>query len=162
MRYLVLITVLLFSACGKAKDAASASETAGNTFSIASNKRINAYTTNMCTQFAGDNCAFLGGQLLKFSDGSVQITGGWGFQYTSGGGTDTDTDQNTVTLTFPASTTSGYLTLSQFVARGSGYKAIYLVWDRSSDGLILVHDTNGNATPDGSDTVITTLSTSSW
>ena len=128
---------------------------------IISNKVINPYTTNMCTQFTGDFCVFNGGQIVKYSDGSVLILGAWSYAFEIAG--DTDIDQQTISyLVPPTQVTGSYSRLSGFVARGSGYKAMYLVYTRSGDALSLVHDTNGSSTVDTGDTTITTLSTTTW
>ena len=127
---------------------------------VVSNRIVSSVATNLCTQYTGEGCYFGGGQIVKFSDDSVLILGIWLFGYNVSG--DTDTDQNSITAFFPSTVSASYMRVSTFVARGAGYKNLYLVYQRSPELLPLVHDTNGSATVDAGDTTLATLSITSW
>jgi hypothetical protein len=147
--FVLMVTLLTFAACGK-------SETAATGITVSSNKSISAYAVDMCTQYTGEFCSFIGGQKVTYSDGSILLTGQWSFGYDNGG--DTDTNENTVSIWVPSSSSSMCQVLSAYVARGSGYKKIYLCYQRSNDELSIYHDSDGNGTPSASlDTKITTL-----
>ena len=110
--------------------------------------------------FVGEFCAFRGGQRIKYSDGSVLVLGGFVFSYSVTG--DTDINEHSITALFPPTTSTSFQLLSGFVARGSGYRGLYLTWNRDPEELKLVYDSNNNLTADASDTVIATLSLTDW
>lgn len=167
--FVLLALVSGFASCGS-DPGAPASTTSGTStglpdisavtnsgITISSNKLINSYTTDMCTQYTGESCIFVGGQVVRFSDGTVLATGAWRYLFTVSG--DTDTDDNTVTVIVPSTTTAAYQRLSIYVASGSGYKSIYLVYIRSSDSFQLAIDSDADGVPD---TTVTTLTESNW
>lgn len=155
----IFVLLLVLTACGSDPEALTAI-TANQ--SIISNKLINPHSTNMCTQYVGEFCMFGGGQIVRYNDDSVLLTGNWLFEYSNGTG-DTDTDQNTASILFlPTLSDIGYIRISAFVARGTGYKNMYLVYSKLTGEASLVYDTNGNATIDAGDTKITLLTVSNW
>jgi hypothetical protein len=148
-----------FKSCG-----ASGWSTVSVGNSIVSNRLLPSIATNLCTTYAAtDTCVFRGGQIIEFSDGSVTIMGVFQF-FSFDGSVDTNLDFNSVTATYPASVDAGYLLLAPLVARpgSSGFKNLYLVWDRAETDLFLIHDTNGNEIPDVSDTLVETVTPTDW
>lgn len=161
---LLLIALTVFAvACGKDESAnQSAVQTTPSGITVSSNKIISNPATDFCTEFAGEACYFRGGQRVTYSDGSVLITGGWAFLYSSGGG-DTDTNEVAVTMWVPSTLSTSSQILSTFVARGAGYKNVFLVYNRSTDTVSLWHDTNGSGSyGSASDTLLYTATLSDW
>lgn len=151
----------MLAACGQ-DEASSTTQaiTTLNNLSIESNKLLSEYTTDMCTEIAGQGCYFTGGQRVKYSDGTVYISGVWQTIYVSGG--DTDMDQNTVSVIIPPNMTTGDVALSDFVARGTGFKRVFLHYSRSTDSVSLVFDTNGSNVVDSGDEAIAVLTQTNW
>jgi hypothetical protein len=152
---------ILAVACGKEEPTTPRYDVTGGGVTVTSNKLVSASSTDFCTEYAGEECYFRGGQRVVFGDGSVLLTGGWLFAYTSGGG-DTDSNEHSISAFLPSGLTASQQTLSQFVARGASYKAAFLVYDRASDGIGVVHDANGNGTADAGDTLLFTATLSDW
>jgi hypothetical protein len=75
---------------------------------------------------------------------------------------DTDTDQSAITMLVPPTTQSAWSKMTSFVARGTGFKGLYLVYTHSGGVLQLVHDTDGDGAPDAGDELLTTLTLSNW
>lgn len=128
------------------KDAGWTAIALGN--SVSSVQTISNTATDYCTQFTGENCYFQGGQLIKYADGSFSLIGSWIFSYSNAG--DTDTDSSTTQALFPSSYTGGYLKLNLIVARGAGYKSVYLYYIKSPEAVKVVLDTNANGVPEPS------------
>lgn len=128
--------------------------------SVTSNKIISTYATDICTQYANEACYFNGGQVVKYSDGSTIIMGSFLFVYGVAG--DIDTDTNTASLIIPSTSTGAYIRLNQFVARGGGYKNLYLVYEKSPETVGLMVDTDGDGVLEATDETVTTLTLSSW
>lgn len=129
--------------------------------SIQSNQLIQGdLITDLCTQYT-DGCWFRGGQLVKFTDGSVLFTGALEYLWVSAAG---DTDSNTLAVTgiIPPSINVAWEFLSDMVARGAGYARLWMVYQRSPETLALVHDTNKNLVCEGTDEVVKTLTLTSW
>jgi hypothetical protein len=126
---------------------------------VSSNRLISIYGTDICTGVDDEACWFEGGQIVKYSDGSVFILGMFRFGYVDAG--DTDTDQISTSFLFPSNAVDGYVRLSSFVHRGTTYRSLYLTYNLPTDTLRLVYDTDGDGF-ETTDTVITTLSTTSW
>lgn len=125
---------------------------------ITSNKGISAPGVDYCTEFAGEVCGFDGGQIVKYSDGTVIVIGQFTFTYQNGGDTDLDTISKAIFIA--PSSSVGSNTLSLYVARGTGYKKLWLVYTRSTDTLTLVHDTSGDGVMGAGDTTLATLTAS--
>lgn len=135
--------------------------TLGN--STVSNLLIASSSSDYCTQYVGEGCYFNGGQLVKYSDGSVLMLGGWTFLYsTSTPDYDTDHSYSSVSVLFPASVTVGYQKLSPLVARGTGYKSAYLVYTRSPESVKVIYDTDGDGLPEPTDEVLFAASVVGW
>lgn len=155
-------TALMIAGCGKGEEADAAKITApepGTT--IVSNKRLPASSTNYCTQYSNEACGFLGGQVLKFSDGTVFIGVGWEYLLVDGGG-DTDSDTNSTSGFVPPNSTGIAVRLNKWVARGSGYRSVFFVYTRSPELFRLVHDTNNNGALDDADTVLSSIIPTDW
>ena len=168
----ILAIALMIAACGAEvpTDSSGGSGGGGNSgtgsstsdITVSSNQILSTYTTNMCTQFSTEACIFEGGQRVTFSDGSVMILGMWEYLlYNSATGA-WDTNENSVTALIPPTTNTAYVKLSSYVARGTGYKRMFLVYQRSPESLKLVYDTDGSLTLNAGDTTIATLSLSNW
>lgn len=164
----VLVTGLTFlmGACGSdsssVPDISSAPVTAEG-LTISSNKLLSPYNTDFCTQYTGESCYFRGGQKVIFSDNSVLITAAWGFVYSAGGGDmDTDTNEHSLSIFIPPTTAASYQILSTFVARGAGYKTGFLYYDRATDTVSVVHDTDSSTTVSAGDTLLHTITQTSW
>jgi hypothetical protein len=123
-----------------------------------SSKKIDSTGTDYCTELSGDACYFSGGQIVKFSDGSIFVSANFEGLYVASG--DTDNDQNSFSALVPASSAIAWHTLSSFVARGSGYKSLFIVYVRSTDSLSIWYDSDGNSSLSAGDTQLTTLTTS--
>lgn len=160
------LTVLTIIGCsgggggGGATSATPPSSGDPGDLSVTSNQLISSYVTDMCTEFANEVCYFDGGQVVKYSDGSIVLMGTYVFAYSVAG--DSDTDQNTATIVIPSSQSGAYVRLSRFVARGGGYKPLYLVYQKSPETVGLKLDTDSDGVLEASDETITTLSLSSW
>ncbi len=62
------------------------------------------------------------------------------FLFVYGVAGDIDTDTNTASLIIPSTSTGAYIRLNQFVARGGGYKNLYLVYEKSPEAVGLMVD----------------------
>ena len=128
---------------------------------ISSNKLMSSYAPNLCTQYSPiESCHFRGGQVVRFNDGTVMFSGGFEFYAYDSSSHDSDSNSATATMIVPANSIGGAVELSQLVARGNGYKRLYMVYVRSSDSFGLWYDTNGNSQVDSGDTLIATLTES--
>ncbi|MFH1016789.1 MAG: hypothetical protein V1798_01245 [Pseudomonadota bacterium] len=128
--------------------------------SITANVLIALYPEDLCTAFAGQDCYFIGGQLVKFSDGSALVTGGFTMLYTDGV-SDTDTDGNSITMIVPPSSDGMWQRLSYTVGRSGILASLYFVYTRSPEEVTLVFDTDNDFVLDAGDEIIATLSLSS-
>ncbi|MBN8540781.1 MAG: hypothetical protein J0L82_10380 [Deltaproteobacteria bacterium] len=128
--------------------------------SVTSNVRLSSSTTDLCIEYVGHSCFFSGGQIVKYSDGSIILLGAFATIYANGG--DTDTDQNAVTVVLPGSITGGYIKLSDFVARGSGFRAAFLVYVKASNTAYVVYDTDNDGVAEDTDETLLTLTQTSW
>ena len=130
---------------------------------MTSNKIIDAYGPDICSSHTNLGCYFNGGQIVKYSDGSILMLGSMTtIYYTTSGDVDTDSDTSSISVVLPANVTLSYQTLSELVDRGSGFRRLFLMYSRSSDTIALVVDTNNDQTPDSNDEIVGTLSVSDW
>lgn len=129
---------------------------------IVSNQIISYTNTDYCTQYDGESCGFSGGQLVRYADGSVMLLGSWTFLYTNATDHDTDSDVTTISVVYPPTVTTAWQRLSPFVARGTGYKAAFLVYTRSPESIRIVHDTDGDGIPEVTDQVLYTAALNNW
>lgn len=127
---------------------------------IVSNKKIAAGGVDLCTEISGESCYFMGGQIVKYSDGSILITGLFTWLFIIVGDSDTDTLNNSFLMTPTGA--GATITMSTYVARGAGYKTLWLVYSRAADTVTLVHDTSGDGSLGGGDTTLATLTVSDW
>lgn len=130
---------------------------------IVSNQLIQPVNTDLCTEFASEICRFPGGQLVTFSDGTVFLTAAFQFLYLSPGeDMDTDSDQTALSAVVPGDVDSVWLLASELVARGDGYKRLFLVYQRSPKELALVYDEDESGDPTVGDSVLGTLTLKNW
>lgn len=166
MKIITLLFILLFAATGCNSNGSGGDNTKAPIkdlgISIVSNKSINSYGPSICTQYTEQQCFFNGGQIMKFSDGSIFITGSFETTYLSSDGEDIDTDQNMASLWIPfTSNTEGYISLSSNVARGTaGLQKLFLAYNEEE--LTLVYDVDTDGVVESADEVVTTLSLSNW
>src|SRR5690606_11454836 len=109
---------------------------------VVANLRISPISTDFCTEYVGEGCGVTAGQLVIHSDGSVFLLASWAMTYAAS--PDTDTDQNSITAVFPPQITTGSMVASESVARGSGMKRAFLVYDFSDETPVMgiVHDSD--------------------
>jgi hypothetical protein len=110
-----------------------------------------------CTEFPTiESCYFNGGQIVRYSDGAVLITGVWTYRAWYNGGADTDSDVDVAAFTFvvTADHISSWQRLHPTVARGAGYKSVFLTFDRATDKFRLVYDDNDDGEPSATDPVL--------
>lgn len=176
-RILSLIALVTLSACGGAdpeviKETVTAyqnvSEADTSGLTIVSNQRINrvgpdVYTgvgSNLCAAYlTTDRCSFEGGQLVKYSDGSTYVSGTFRTYHDDTANTDSYYADNFSAFLFKPSDASGTIILSAryYVAVGNP-RILFLHWDRTTDVIRLVIDSNQNQQVDATDTVLRTLS----
>jgi len=150
MKKLLLIGLFLLAACGKDGDQGPAGPAGASGLEITRVGEIASSGTDWCTQ-GSDMCLFGGGEILHFSDGSVLLTGA--FISLIGASADIDSFAATV---IGVPTSSPWIKMSIYVDRGSGYRTVYLVYDRASDQVKLMHDTNNNSVIEDSDELLLT------
>ena len=158
MKKLLFVISFFLISCGRDGQTGA---TGADGITILSNQKISAYLTDMCTNLAGEVCSFLGGQQVKYSDGTTTLTGM--FSYSFGVAGDTDINEHTAVVIIPSDQETAYATLSQFVDRGGGYYRLFLAYTRSPESVKLVHDSNNNGVWDvATDTDITTVNLIPW
>lgn len=110
---------------------------------------------NYCTQFPSiENCKFLGGQVIRFADGKILATASWEYFAFSEMDSDSDIDISTKTIIIPDNLPFFSVTLHSLVARGDGYKDVFLVYSRELDKFALVYDQNESGKLEGSDQIL--------
>jgi hypothetical protein len=91
------------------------------------------------------------------------ILGGWTYLYsTSTPDYDSDHALTTISVLYPSTANVGYQKLSPLVARGTGYKASFLVFTRSPESIKVVFDTDGDGVPEDTDETLYNATLSSW
>jgi hypothetical protein len=125
-----------------------------SSLTVESSQLLPKTTTDVCTQFTGEQCLFMGGSIVRFSDGSRMITGDWDYSYVVSGDTDLDAVSKTFWVTPNQNSMS--IRLHTMVARGSGYGNVWLVYTRSPESFKIWHDATNNG-PDTSDTLLHTI-----
>ncbi len=133
--------------------------------SIKTNRLLSASTTNFCTQYTSDACNFTGGQIVEYTDNTTWITGTWEYlDFNDFNSTVYDSDSNTfaITMLVPPTVTVATQTLSDFVARGSGLKDVFLKYSRTPESVTLVYDANDNHKLDTTDTALETVRITNW
>lgn len=119
--------------------------------SILENKLIQSSETNICNEFdLFETCVFNGGQIIKFSDGSVFINGTYSYQYIYSEDYDEEYDRltNSVTIIVPPNVDGAYMRLDWAVSReGEYFENLFLVYDRSDHKVFIVFDTDGDLEP---------------
>lgn len=135
---------------------------------VVSNSLLTPYATNICTFYSSFNsCYFRGGQLVKYSDGSVLLTGAYTNFYMTDApiSSEPEYDRNSTSISFliPAAASYGYQLLDESVARGNGdFKNLYLVYVKSTDVVAIVFDSNDDGDPDLSDEIVHNVARTNW
>lgn len=135
---------------------------------VLSNSILSPLQENFCTYYSSFNtCLFRGGQLVKYSDGSVLLTGGYtnSLVTEATATSDAEYDQFNTTISFliPASADYGFQLLDEKVARGTpGFRNLYLVYSKTTDKVALVYDTNNNQKPEATDEVLSLIARTDW
>jgi hypothetical protein len=137
--------------------------------SITSNQILSPYNTNICTMYSSlESCYFNGGQIVKYSDGTVLITGSYSYDLfvssaSNGGYAEYDRLANSITMLVPPTVTAGFQRLDWWVSRGTvAFKRLFLVYDRTTDGVSIIFDTNGSGTVNTGDETVHTVVKTSW
>ena len=121
---------------------------------VTSIKNISGSSTDYCTQNTGEACYFSGGQILILSDGSYLLT--YRFSYNLGITGDTDVDFIAETVFVPASYTVATKAMHPFVARGAGYRTVYITYTKATNSVQVVLDSNNDAIISGADELLFT------
>ncbi len=139
-----------------------------NGLRIVENKLISNSVTNICTEYSAiEACYFNGGQLLKYSDGSILINGTYSYIFYYDGAADSEPEYdrlaNSVSLIVPPEVENAFVRLDWGVSRGGvPNKNLFLVYFRSTHSISIVFDTNGDLEPDGTDEEVLTPVLTSW
>lgn len=110
-----------------------------------------------CTEYALEMCYFASGQVVRYADGSLMVTAVWKFQSLTISDFDTDSDYSTVTYVIPSDQRSMVQEITDLVARGGGYKTVFLVYSRDIDRFGLIYDNNESLDLDSNDVLLTNL-----
>jgi hypothetical protein len=129
---------------------------------VVSNQLLSPYTTNLCTRYSSiESCFFTGGQIVKYSDGSVLLTGSYAYELffdDDNGGGDFDRMTSSITMLVPPTVQYFWQKLDWSVARqDDDGRPLYMIYDRSNDRVVLVYDANDNAQPDLTDEILHTV-----
>ena len=127
--------------------------------SVVSNRLISGDNTDYCTYYNNETCFFTGGNLIKYSDGSLFFEASWRHAFIVYG--DINTDHNSVSAMFPAGTESGFILLYHAVAYGLSYRSMWIQYTASTDSVELYYDTDDDGIIDDNEKV-KTLSFESW
>lgn len=112
---------------------------------VSSIKTISSSSTDYCTFVTGENCLFLGGQVVRLSDGSIFLTYKWLYTLTVSG--DNDLDIATESFFIPTTFASGTKGMHPYVARSAaGYRTVYISYERSPEVVKVWFDTNNDFT----------------
>jgi hypothetical protein len=134
--------------------------------SFSSNRLIVGSETNICDKYSNEVCFFTGGQIVKFSDGTVFLLGSsvYALDPSSDAADNTDTNTTAVSLIIPPSVDASYERLEWGVSRegSESDENLYLVYQRSPEKVLVVFDTNGDGEPDASDEVVLEATLSDW
>jgi hypothetical protein len=122
-------------------------------------QKLQKLRTNFCTQFSSiESCGFEGGQVISLADGSMLVTATWDyFLYSSISG-NSDTDLVMQTILIPKDKPMVAVKLHSMVARGDGYKDVYLIYNREFDRFLILYDNNESGDVDGTDIVLSEVS----
>lgn len=121
---------------------------------ITSIKNITSSTTDFCTQNTGESCYFLGGQLMFFSDGTYLLS--YRFSYLLQITGDSDGDLVNETLFVPASYATVSKAMHPYVARGAGYRTIYINYIVATNTAQIYLDSNNDGVLGGADELLFT------
>jgi hypothetical protein len=154
-RTLALALCLASLGCGSKEDSAESTTTS----IIVSNRAISGSSTDLCTQFDGESCYFLGGQLVAFADGSMIVTGGMTRNYFVTGDTDVESVSNSIVAP-PGQDVAVLMSLQ--VSRGSGVRAVWLKYTHADGKVSVVYDTDNDMRASVTDAVLLWPTVSDW
>ncbi len=136
---------------------------------VVSNRRIMPNGYNLCTEYSSiEFCAFNGGQIVKYSDGSVLLTSGYSYEFyasddMTGGDPEYDRMANSITLLVPPEMGVMYQRLDWKVSRPSGiFKNLFLVYIRDQDAVKVIFDSNSDGEAGVTDEVVHTALIADW
>lgn len=136
---------------------------------ILSNQLLNSYNTNICTMYSSiESCYFNGGQIVKYSDGTVFITSAYSYELyvtaaANGGYAESDRLANSISMIVPPNTQAAFQRLDWDVSHaGVTFKQLYLVYERATDEVKIIFDTNGSNSVNQGDTTVHTVTRSNW
>jgi hypothetical protein len=93
------------------------------------------------------------------------MSGSWDyFSFNSGNG-EVDTDFYSNNVTIPPGLSAAYVRLANYVMRpssGDRFGAVFLVYDRELDVVVLFYDSNVSDTLDSGDELLSQVSVSEW
>jgi hypothetical protein len=129
---------------------------------VVSNQLLQPHFVNLCTRYSLiENCFFTGGQIVKYSDGSVLLTGGYSYELYADDGTavgEWDRMTSSITMLAPPETAIMWQRLDWAVSReGDDGRSLFMVFDRVNDRVILLYDSDNNAEPDITDEILLTV-----
>ena len=115
---------------------------------VTSNKLLSAHPEDLCDLYNEFSfCYFKGGQIVKYSDGSVQILGSFEFAYIgedSLGDEWMDTDNHSVTFIVPPEADYSWAYLNSLATAVNEPANLFLVYERAYDRVGLYSDTDEN------------------
>ncbi len=137
-----------------------------NGLAIVENKRIPGNSYNICTKYyLIEKCYFNGGQVVKFSDNSILLTGAYRYALFHSGddGAEYDRFFSSHTVVIDPQISRLWIRLDWEVSRDDiAFESLFLVYQRSPEKIHIVFDTNGNGEPDSNDETVLNLQLQNW
>jgi hypothetical protein len=136
---------------------------------VVSNRQIMPLSENLCPEFSSiESCAFNGGQIVKYSDGSVLVTGAYSYEFytednMNSGSPEYDRMTNSITMLVAPEMSAMHQRLDWKVSRPSGiFKNLFLVYIRDQDAVKLIFDSNSDGKVGVNDEVVHTALMTDW
>ncbi len=136
---------------------------------VVSNHMLKPYSNNICTEFSSiESCYFGGGQIVRYSDGSVLVTGTYFYDFFSSssmnsGYPEYDRLSSSITMLVPPQLTGMYQKLDWDVSRSAAIgSGLFLVYQRSVDGVAVVFDSDEDGDPEPTDELVHMVVESDW
>jgi hypothetical protein len=135
---------------------------------VTSNKLIQPSSTNLCTEYSSiEGCAFNGGQVVKYSDGTVFLLGAYSYHLffqDENQNSEYDRMSSAISLIIPPTTNAAFQRLDWDVTRPTSDESqkLFLVYQRSPEKVLVIFDKNGNGTPDTADETVLEPSLTDW
>ena len=124
-----------------------------NGLAIDSISSLASSTEDFCTYFSNEYCYFKGGQIVRYSDGTVMIQANWSYAYVISG--DTNTDDSSVTFIIPNHWNGALIQVSNLVARGvASYRDAYIVYDSVNNKAQLRVDSDNDGIIESTDELL--------